>query len=290
MSKNGVVETFNENGEPEQFRAFSSRLQEFLEEFKPQDGYRMVVTASDSLSSMPGLASLYRTAIEAGKNPVDVGLPDLTRFARQIVFRAELLDDNGQIVSSASSFCEIEHPDKTWEIMETSARSRLMASLGVGYELLDADEGLQIDRQQHRAPRKTKRTSVPSFSPVEEQSSELEPEQAETVINPQEEPEEVEQTAEASDQEPVNEKLGEGSEELFEPVTSSESPAASERLDNKEQLNNVDEFPFAADAKEKISESVLRQIKTLSINKNEKVNPVLTNAEARTERKRLMTA
>ncbi len=280
MSKKSVVETFNpETGEPEQFRAFSSRLQEFLSEFKPQDGYRMVVTASDSLSSMPGLASLYRTAIEAGKNPVDVGLPDLTRFSRQMVFRAELLDGNGQIVSSASSFCEIERPDKTWEVMETNARSRLMASLGVGYELLDADEARQLGQQKQQQP-KPRHSTAPTFNPVEDQQSDLENEDVETISTPQEEV--------------VAEQTSGDSDELFEPAAAPQKspvePVVTENIAGTEQLNDVLEFPFAANAKEKISEAVLRQIRTMSINKNEKVQSISTNSEARAERKRLMTA
>jgi len=268
-TKNEVVETFNSDGEPELFRAFSSRLKEFLLEFPPKEGYRMVVTTIDMLSTMPGLASLYRFAIESGKKPVELGLPDLSRFATQVIFRAEMLDKDGQIVSSASSFCEVEFPDKTWETMETNARSRLMASLGIGYELLDADE----ERQQQQLNKKSKAPQFKLASAVKA----VEPENA-----------------------PVGFGTAEAIPETVDTVDTTSFPETPEIVETKpapatvpaeeKPVVNNSEFPFAENATESISEAVLRQLKTLALNKGIHVNPVTNKQEARTERKRLMLA
>lgn len=271
MSTKEVVESFNSDGEPEFFRAFSSRLKEFLLAFPPKDGYRMVVHTSDMLSSMPGLANLYRSAIESGKKPVDLGLPDLSRFATQVVFRAELLDKDGQIVSSASSFCEVEFPDKTWETMETNARSRLMASLGIGYELLDVDE----KRQQQQSGKKP--TNAPQFTMVpaiktggtEKVSAAL-------------------KTVESSPPETV--EAVDTTRPPASPETVKTEPDSAETQAEETSVINSSEFLFAENATETIPEAVLRQIKTLSLNKGMHVNPVTTKEEARVERKRLMLA
>ena len=252
MKQNEFVETFNDNGEPEQFRSFSSRLKEFLQKFPQTEGYRMVVHATDILSSMPGLTSLYRAAIESGKNPAEFGLPALSRFSSQIIFRAELLDKDGQIISSASSFAEVECPDKTWEIMETNARSRVMASLGIGYELLDADE-VQLEKQPKKSPQYVP-VSVPVT--VEPKSNQMQENESPVLVE----------------------------NSVVKPVVVSASS-----VEDAPKIKG-EEFPFAVDATEIIPVQVLRQLKTLSLNKGTHVNPVKTKEEAKIERKRLMTA
>ena len=258
----GVVETFNADGEPESFRAFGSRLDEFLEKFPVQDGYRVVVEATDILSQMPGLCSLYKAAIESGKNPVELGLPEISTYANQIIFQAQLLDKEGQVVSSSSTYGSVQSPDKTWETLETNARSRVMASVGIGYELLEADE------QQHQELMKKDSESSPTYSPP----AAAQPAPAELAEQP------------AKQEAPVEP----------EPAKAEEPPAEKpNRKTNPAPVTKVKpdgEFPFAADATEEIQEAVLRQIKTLGLNKGIQPQPVTTNQEARAERKRLMTA
>lgn len=248
--KNDVVETFNSNGEPEQFRAFSSRLKEFLSIYPPSEGYRMVVTATDMLSAKKGLSDLYCIAIQAGNNPVQLGLPDTAQASTQIIFRAELLKGE-QVISTASTFGEVEFPDKTWETLETNAKSRLMAGLGVGYELLDADEERHQEQLQ-KQPKKQKPKVVESQNkPAVAKLSKI----ATTTDSA------VTQKQKAEDK----------------PVSSTQANTSS-----------VGEFPFAENATEDIPEAVLRQLKTLSLNKGVHVNPVKTKEEAKKERKRLM--
>ena len=132
-----VIDIFNSNGTVSPYRLLSDRLPDFLGRYGPEQGYAIVIEAQDPLSLRPGLLRLYEAAIAAGHSPEAVGLPPLRDIA--MVFQAKLLDREGRMVCNASALKPIREY-KEWECAETAARQRLLAALGFGGDVLDADE------------------------------------------------------------------------------------------------------------------------------------------------------
>lgn len=141
---NEAVTLFTPEGDMVRYRRLSARLPEFLETYPPREGFRVEVKYLDPVEVKPGLKSLYEAALAAGKAPVEMGLPALT--ATTVIFRAELIDTDGRILATASALRPIQSY-KDWEKGETAARQRLLAALGFGGEVFDADEaGDQADQ------------------------------------------------------------------------------------------------------------------------------------------------
>lgn len=126
-----------QTGDPIEYKKLSARLPEFLRSFPPSAGYRVVVDYFDPIEVKPGLSKLYQACLTAGNKPSDMGLPALA--ANTMIFRANLLDDQGRVVGSGSALKHIQGY-KDWEKGETAARQRLLAALGFGGDILDADE------------------------------------------------------------------------------------------------------------------------------------------------------
>jgi hypothetical protein len=93
----------------------------------------------------PGLLSLYKEAVAAGKKPEDVGLPAIS-LGNIAVFEASLISPDGKVVQTAHALYEIR-THKDLEICETSARQRLVAACGYAGELLDDNERQDMLRQ-----------------------------------------------------------------------------------------------------------------------------------------------
>lgn len=152
-----VIEIFDE-GKLKKYERFSSRLPRFLEAFPIRDGWRHIHEVVDASSMVPQLMSLHLAALSAGKNPVDVGLPPLPRGQ---VFTARLINPQGAEVASGSAISmsmdlfsprigsdfngkESFFPRKDFESGETAAFQRLLAAVGFGGEIFDADEDSAI--------------------------------------------------------------------------------------------------------------------------------------------------
>jgi len=135
MSKTAVLITDSQTGEENKYIPLSERYQEFLNQYGPDDGYRIEIDTSDYLQQNPGLNHLYETAIAAGKNPEDIGLPKIMEVT---IFRARLFKDD-QVIQTASS-AKPMMSYKDWEIGETAARQRLIAAMGFGSEAFLDDE------------------------------------------------------------------------------------------------------------------------------------------------------
>jgi hypothetical protein len=151
-----IVLIRSEDGTVHEYVPFSERLPDFLEEYPIEQGYRVVIDHDDRLSTMPGLLDLYRDALSNGRQPNEVGLPDLLRFP-QVVFTAKLIHQ-GQVVRTASAKREIVYY-KDWEVGETAAYQRLLAALGFGSSDFDRDEeqdqhdqGLRLQSRSATAP------------------------------------------------------------------------------------------------------------------------------------------
>ena len=111
-----------------------------------------MIEAQDPLSLRPGLLRLDEAAIAAGHSPEAVGLPPPKDIS--MVFQAKLLDREGRMVCNASALKPIREY-KEWECAETAARQRLLAALGFGGDVLDADESQDM-KDQRLKPRPAK--------------------------------------------------------------------------------------------------------------------------------------
>jgi len=151
-----VVRIYNPDGTAGDYELLASRLPKFLEKYGPDKGYRVVVQTKPLLELKPGMLRLYEAAIQAGKAPTEVGLPAI---GEGVVFKASLIDENGNTVLTASSLCKINEY-KDWEVGETAARQRLVAAAGFNGSLIEKDEKSDIAEQQKTAkPKPTRRGS-----------------------------------------------------------------------------------------------------------------------------------
>ena len=163
-----VIDIFNSDGTVSPYRLLSDRLPDFLGRYGPEQGYAIVIEAQDPLSLRPGLLRLYEAAIAAGHSPEAVGLPPPKDIS--MVFQAKLLDREGRMVCNASALKPIREY-KEWECAETAARQRLLAALGFGGDVLDADESQDMNDQRLKTrpakdnPTGTTAVAAPPASP-----------------------------------------------------------------------------------------------------------------------------
>lgn len=141
-----VVDLFNRDGSQSRYLLFSARLPDFMKTYPAEEGWRVEREAVSAASLQPELVQLYAAAVSAGKSPKDLGLPALPSG---MLFKCRLLDPNGTVVRTASSLVLVRELQgqvppsggfKDWEAGETNAFQRLVASMGFGGDMLDADE------------------------------------------------------------------------------------------------------------------------------------------------------
>lgn len=159
MSK---IDIFTAEGDLKQYVPLSQRVPLFRERFPAEQGYRVVVETMSSLDTKPALGRLYERALEGGHSPRDVGLPGIP--SEEVIFRASLISPEGAVLETASARREVVLL-KDWEKGETAARQRLLAALGFGGEVFDADEDGDIADQGHRAQRSPSATPAPAETP-----------------------------------------------------------------------------------------------------------------------------
>ena len=134
-----IIDLYTADGELVHYRPLSARIQPFLEQYGPGQGYAVTTELVDTLSLKPGLMRLYEAAIQAGRKPEELGLPALGLAGETGVCRAVLTDAHGRVVATATAAKRIQ-AYKDLEILETAARQRLLAALGYGGDILDEDE------------------------------------------------------------------------------------------------------------------------------------------------------
>jgi len=139
-----VVRIYNPTGTVSDYELLASRLPKFLEQYGPDKGYRVVIQTKPLMEIKPGMLRLYEAAIAAGKMPSEVGLPPV---GEGMIFKALLLDKDGNTVLTASSLCKINEY-KDWEIGETAARQRLVAAAGYNGTLIENDEKGDLNKQE----------------------------------------------------------------------------------------------------------------------------------------------
>lgn len=157
-----VVEMFTERGEVKEWRRLTARIPGFLEKYPLTEAWRCERCVQEAAAALaPQLSAMHLAAISAGKVPADLGLPPLPTG---YVFTCTLIHPNGLPAASGSAyFMSSRFSDfdgfKEYEKTETAAFQRLLASLGLGGEILDADEDravqevAQASTQRHRQGR-----------------------------------------------------------------------------------------------------------------------------------------
>lgn len=118
------------------YKKAASRVPEFLEYYGPEQGYQIETEINDTLSLKPQLKELYLATIQAGKNPQEVGLPEIPGHV--MIYWARLKKD-GQTIAEAHAVRPVSQY-KDSEKGETAALQRLMARLGFAGEVLESDE------------------------------------------------------------------------------------------------------------------------------------------------------
>ncbi len=142
-AQQGVVELFDDYGNPTKYRKVSARLPEFLAKY-PVDEYAVIITATDTLAAKPGLLALYEKCIENGKSFEEAGLPAYDA-ANSFLFTAKLIH-NDRVVRQTSAVVRVAEY-KDYEAGETAAFQRLLAQLGFSGEVFDDDEDNDFTKQ-----------------------------------------------------------------------------------------------------------------------------------------------
>lgn len=163
MSNNSAIILFTPEGETRSYIPLAARLPEFLRAYPPEK-YSVMTE--------------YEPCPLAGDRPV-------------FVFKASLVDAQGRVVATAHSRRSMDLY-KDFESGETAARQRLLASLGFGGEVLDADEHMDFRAQglttQGQAPARSRPRMNIAPPPVREEVQQDESPVLATADKPVKEP------------------------------------------------------------------------------------------------------
>jgi hypothetical protein len=144
-----IIEIVGPDGAITRYRRLSARIPEFLARFPPEAGYRVATELTDLLSLQPARLALLRELTVLGRRLEDLGLAPPTEV---MVCSCTLLGPKGEPIVRRHA-ARLIQDYKDMEILETAAYQRLLAGLGFGGELLDADEDADVAAQGlHRAP------------------------------------------------------------------------------------------------------------------------------------------
>lgn len=131
------VELANPDGSTTPYETVSERLPSFLEAYPPSDGWRIVKDHTFASAEKAEIARLWEKALEAGRDPKELGLPPVA--GQVVIFGASLWSPDERLLANATSLKSVVSA-KDWEAGETAAFQRLMATLGFGGSTMDADE------------------------------------------------------------------------------------------------------------------------------------------------------
>ena len=169
----GIIQILNPDGTWSDYRPLSERLPAFLEAYPKNEGWQVRMSEREGLVVKPELVRLWQAAIEAGKNPAELGLPELP--TNMFLFVAELVSPDGKVVETAAAWRPVVQY-KDYEKGQTQARQRLLAACGFGGDMLDADEVSDIEEQGLSA-QLPKPESKPKSKPKPEPESKPKPTQ-----------------------------------------------------------------------------------------------------------------
>ncbi|KRW83749.1 hypothetical protein [Marinobacter sp. P4B1] len=158
------ITIFGPDGEASEYLTVSERLPEFQKRFPLDEGYRVIRSHESAIDFGSSVHKIWIEALQAGKDPVQLGLPRLTGMG--VIFTAELYKDE-ILIANASAFKNVANT-KDWEAGETASFQRLMAATGLGGSDLDADD--QYDRitsglEQPKPPHERAQSNAPETAP-----------------------------------------------------------------------------------------------------------------------------
>ena len=138
---NRTITFFDEmTGEPHEYLRYSARLEAFNEKFGPGTGYRVESSLCGLLDLQPGRMAAVKEAAANGLKPQDCGLGKLSNM---MVCTHRLLDTEGNVVADAHAAMMVAG-HKQLECLATASHQRLMAKVGIGGDIFDEDEDLDI--------------------------------------------------------------------------------------------------------------------------------------------------
>lgn len=226
-----VISLLDNDGQSTQYLRVSARIPQFLAEYGPQKGYRVLSEISDYQDVTENRMAFMLALIQNGQLPED-RIEEILND-KKFVFRSKLLDKEGNVIAEATAVKRVWR-EKDFETGETAAFQRLMARVGFGGELFDIDENNDIEDQNitYQAATAEPGNSKPVTAvPVSENNQTQE--QLEQTVEPasdesqgqeQPEPEESAKTAEAKA--PV---------EPQKPAGNKRSAPAADKSDKKER-------------------------------------------------------
>lgn len=262
-----VIYIPNQDGVRKPYKLFSARLPDFLDKYPLKDGYKVLVENEDYMNAQPTLVELYKMAIQAGRNPLECGLPALPD-SNCYVFTARLFGPHDDLLGSASAVKVIHHA-KDWEIGETAARQRLIASLGFGGDCFDKDE------MEDLASR--------NIFPETASGAEEEADKVKSATTAQEAPEQ----RQSDSQEPAKETQTLPPKEVVQQVVSKPARVVASKPKTETEIP-----PVASNAEnaEVIPVRIIRQLEHQAKLRNVEVPKVTTVKEAKAALKELMKA
>lgn len=132
-----VISIISDDGTHTQYKKVSARIPEFLKEYGPDKGFRVLSDISEFHDVSESRMAFLLALVEKGQLPnerIDEMLND-----RKFIFRSQLLDKEGNVIAEAHAVKRIWR-EKDYETGETAALQRLMARVGFGGEVFDIDE------------------------------------------------------------------------------------------------------------------------------------------------------
>jgi hypothetical protein len=180
-----IITISDDFGNSTTYKRMSARIPEFLTRYPLGPGqYSMDTKFIDALSLQPGRLRLFEVAIQSGaKNLRDLGMQhgDDT----WMVCTRSLIDKDGRKVADGTA-AKLIIDYKDLEKLESAATQRLLAMLGFGGEVLDADEENDINAQGLKTAADDAKTggvpTLPLKSEVEKVQTVLVGETTETSI------------------------------------------------------------------------------------------------------------
>lgn len=119
MNQKNTLSIYSDDGEKKDLFSYSARLQQFLEKYPTDKGWAIQTEETYMPETQPHVS---------------------------VCFRAYLVNPEGKKLTSRSSFGPLQDI-KSWQKIETNACSRLIAALGIGSEVFDEDEIIDLQEQ-----------------------------------------------------------------------------------------------------------------------------------------------
>lgn len=174
-----VIHLLDNDGTPTQYLRVSARIPQFLAEYGPDKGYRVLSEISDYQDVTVNRMAFMLALIDKGQLTND--RIDEILNEKKFVFRSKLVDKEGNVIAEATAVKRVWR-EKDFETGETAAFQRLMARVGFGGEIFDIDENNDIEDQKltviNNEPGDSTLVTVEPVSDDNQEQGKAEPEQS----------------------------------------------------------------------------------------------------------------